>query len=87
MGNIIRIPKRYYDDHRDCISECESPKIIKQTKSHYYIDSTPGEEWDEFIERCEFYAEPYVDATIENGLWSLVHSARATIKAINAQKK
>ena len=84
MSEIIRIPKRYYDDHRDCVSEFESPNIIKQTKSHYYIDAKPGDDWDEFVSRCEFYAadEPNVDATIDNGLWAIIRSARATLKVI-----
>ena len=75
----VRIPKRYYDDHRDC-ADMDSPKILRSTKSHYYIDDTPSPEWDEFVSRCEFYA-----AEPENvdDCCPIVFSARATLKALN----
>ena len=48
---MIRIPKRYYDDHVECADE-ESPAVLRETKSHYYVDNTPGPEWAEFVSRC-----------------------------------
>ena len=39
MNNIIKIPKRFFEDHRDCCDEEATPKIIKETKKHYFIAS------------------------------------------------
>ena len=32
---MIRIPKRFYDDHRE--RDLDSPVIVKETKTHYWI--------------------------------------------------
>ena len=79
----IRIPKRYYDDHRDCVSEFETPRILRSTKSHYYIDNTPSPDWDEFVSRCEFYAADSEYGPNVDDCWPIVFSARATLKALN----
>ncbi|ANS05813.1 hypothetical protein [uncultured Mediterranean phage] len=78
---MIKIPKRYYDDHNECADE-DSPQILKETKAHYYVDNTPCPEWDEFVSRCEFYAADPVNVDGWH-LWPVIRSARATIKAIN----
>tara|TARA_Y100000588_G_C13450963_1_gene584059 strand:+ start:47 stop:289 length:243 start_codon:yes stop_codon:yes gene_type:complete len=79
---MIRIPKRYYDDHIECADE-ESPEVLRETKSHYYVDNTPGPEWAEFVSRCEFYA---ADPANVDGAYCqpIIRSARATMKAINS---
>jgi hypothetical protein len=79
---MIKIPKRYYQDHKDNVSEFEPPKIIRETGSHYFVDSTPGPEWDEFLQRCRMYAEDVCNDYWNNGCSGLVISARATLKAI-----
>ena len=69
-----RIPKRYYIDI-DC--DCEAPKVLHQTKQHYWISAEETDDMAEFRSRCIFYAEGWVD-----GCHEIIASAKATLKVI-----
>ena len=79
MEKIFKIPQRFYDDHNE--RDLESPAIIKETKTHYWI-SADDEHLNELYTDAEFYSAPYVDARPGDYLWGIVLSARATLKAI-----
>lgn len=72
---MIKIPKLFYDDH--LARDLPSPKILKETKTNYYID-----EADENI--CELFddADFYYHEMEVNEMRGLINSARATMKAL-----
>tara|TARA_R110002012_G_scaffold319222_1_gene539103 strand:+ start:83 stop:370 length:288 start_codon:yes stop_codon:yes gene_type:complete len=82
---IIQIPKVFYND---CV-ECETlvPPIIRETKAHYFIDTSIGdveatakETMGDFISRADYYSE-----NIGFDEWTKIKicpSARATLAAI-----
>jgi|TARA_R100000455_G_C6214976_1_gene81294 hypothetical protein len=82
---LIRIPKRFYDDHKDRMFD--APEVVKETKAHYFIDAT-SEHLDELLSDASFYADPRCfDFEFGTHLASLILSARATEKAIEKYKK
>tara|TARA_R110002020_G_scaffold221264_3_gene429283 strand:+ start:131 stop:394 length:264 start_codon:yes stop_codon:yes gene_type:complete len=82
MTEPIKIPMRYYDDHIAC--DCIAPKIIRQTKQHYFIDPTENtDEMAEFRSRLELYADSYCTPDYWESCRGIVLSARATLVALN----
>ena len=79
MEKLIKIQKRFYEDHNE--RDLESPVIVKETKTHYWI-SSEDEHLQELHSDACFYAEPYVDTHPSDYLWGVVVSARATVRAI-----
>ena len=78
---MIRIPKRFFDDHRE--RDLDTPEIVRETKEHYFIsDSDPA--LDEFYSDAEFYsvAMDFHERGLEH-LIGLVRSAQATRNAID----
>ena len=88
---IIRIPKVFYND---CV-ECETlvPPIIRETKAHYFIDTSSGanvpyfegevtakETMGDFISRAHYYSENF--GFCEGTKIRICPSARATLAAI-----
>ena len=51
--DLIKIPKRFYIDHKECGLEC--PPIVKETKSHYWIDAS-SEFVGGLLDRADFYS-------------------------------
>ena len=82
MTKLIKIPKRYYDDHRDCCGVEDTPKIVRETKANYFVESSDLPEWKEFVSRCSLYALDEGGDYWNNGWSGVVQSARATIKSI-----
>ena len=79
-AELIRIPKRFYQDHVE--RDLEAPAIVRQSKGHYFIDAT-SEHFDEFSSDASFYADPACfDFEFGSHLASLILSARATERAI-----
>jgi hypothetical protein len=72
---MIKIPKRFYIDHIE--RDLPAPKILRETKSHYFIDGQDTTAFQELVSDAEFYAEPNID-----GYPHLVVAARAMLKAI-----
>lgn len=82
---LIRIPKRFYDDHTD--RDLEAPPIVKETKAHYFIDAN-SEHLDELLSDASYYADPACyDFEFGTYLAAIILSARATEKAIEKYKK
>tara|TARA_R100000808_G_scaffold13511_1_gene32712 strand:- start:103 stop:363 length:261 start_codon:yes stop_codon:yes gene_type:complete len=81
MTEAIKIPKRYYDDHVEC--DCIAPKIIRQTKQHYFIDPTENDEMAEFRSRLDLYANSHCTQDYWESCRGIVMSAQATLVALN----
>jgi hypothetical protein len=73
-ANLIRIPKRFLDDHAE--RELPAPIIVRETSSHYFIDPA-----DDAIEELVNDARHYGDS-IDNAPRGLIASARATLRAL-----
>lgn len=86
MAKTIRIPHRFYFDHLE--RDLDSPRVIRTTKSHLHIDPADPA-LDELLDDARFYAgtpgQPGIDADTPE-LRGLVASARATVRAIEAEK-
>mgnify|MGYP003112962334 CR=1 FL=1 len=76
---MIKIPKLFYDDH--LARDLPSPKILKQTKTNYFISET-----DEHIFELLDDADYYVVMVCASDYKDLILSAKATIKAIHKYK-
>jgi hypothetical protein len=80
---MIRITKRFYDDHS--ARDLEAPPVIRETKTHYYIDETHPD-MSELISDAKYYVEG-----LEDGSWQdeyvrgIARSGRALIKAYTAE--
>jgi len=73
---MIRIPKRFYDDH--CERDLEAPEILKETKAHYWV--AVDENLAELLYDAHFYSDrSHFD---QPELFGLVTSAITTAKAI-----
>lgn len=84
---LIRIPKKFYDDHTVNLS-LEAPPVVKETRQHYFIDAS-SEHLAELLSNASFYADPFNYSHAEFGSWlaALVKSARATEAAIEKHLK
>ena len=71
---MIRIPKRFYDDHAE--RDLESPAILKETARHYWIAA--DQHLAELLSDADFYS----DREHFPGYLGLVTSAIATARAI-----
>ena len=73
---MMRIPKRFYDDH--CERDLEAPEILKETKAHYWV--AVDDNVLELLADVHFYSDrSHFD---QPHLFGLVTSAIATAKAI-----
>lgn len=80
MTNLIKLPKRFFDDHSE--RDFETPTIIKETKSHYWVDKHDPN-MDELISDANYYVDMADMGAWDRYLFGIVQSARATLKAIN----
>jgi len=81
MVNLIKIPKRFFDDH--CDRDLDTPIVIKQTARHYWIDKN-----DLAIGELKSDAEYYVSigaGGFDKCFSGLVHSASATLRSLQSQ--
>lgn len=80
MSTLIRIPHRFFNDHRD--RDLPTPEVVRWTNRHLYIrlddPATP-----ELLNDAEYYADPWGP----DGGIGLRSSAKATAKAIRAASK
>jgi len=73
---LVRIPKRFFDDHRD--RDLPIPAVVKFTQKHYWINSAdPAIE--ELLDDARFYADPDGPDLQPEGL---ANAARALLRAI-----
>ena len=81
MTNIIRIPKRFFEDHRERFDE-EFPAVINETKTHYFISRDDEHLWNLEAD-CEYTIEMHsLGEEWYRQNFGFVMSARATLKAI-----
>ena len=78
---IFKIPKVFYDDHT-VTCELPAPEVIKETKSHYYIDSTSNH-LAELLSNAKHYSDCAGQGWDFGNQLGMQSSARATVKAIN----
>lgn len=77
---LVRIPQTFFDDHQ--WRELPTPKVIKQTKNHYWIYADENDEgYLDLIEDADMYAGPYAPDWDEGKGIRL--AAKALLKAIN----
>ena len=85
MSYIIKIPQRFYDDHR--YRECgQSGKILKKYASHYLVE-LDQEAWDDLYSDADYYGMDNPDEDLWQNYRGVVLSARATLKVMNEYKK
>ena len=79
--DIIKIPQRFYDDHVE--RDLGSPKIVKETKSHYWIDAN-SEHLDELLSDADHYSY-----TVDwpSYMFGICRSAAATADAIRLHQQ
>ena len=81
MGNLIRIPKRFFDDCTNC--ETGTPVVDRETKSHYFVDMWADETASaDFVSRAWLYEDSQHFSGGEVG--GICASARATLRALAA---
>jgi len=78
--NLVRIPKRFYDDS---VIDCPVGDVIKSTKQHYYIDADDKEGLSELISRAYDYATDL--GTLDSFYRPIIQSADATLNALKKQ--
>jgi hypothetical protein len=75
MRNTFKITKRFYVDHVE--RDLPAPDVVKETKTHLWIDSTENDAMAELRADAWFYAEGNVDDSDH-----LVRSAIALLRVI-----
>ena len=80
-AELIRIPKRFYDDHVD--RDLPAPEIARETKQHYFINAT-SEHLEELLGDATFHVETKPSFFPE--YYGLCESARATARAIEKHR-
>ncbi len=81
---LIRIPKKFYDDHIG--RDCEAPPVVKETKRHYYIDSAPCDAMEDLYSDALHYCDCASNGWSFDGALGLQSSAQATVRALTADK-
>jgi len=77
---LIRIPKVFYDDHVIGMN-LPAPEVIRETKSHYFIDSK-SKDLAELLNNANHYSDCAGIGWDFEGQLGMQSSARATAKAI-----
>lgn len=77
---MIRIPKRFYDDH--CERDLDAPEILKETKAHYYISDEPCAALDELVDDAKFYFGEWFHGGAAHCPKGIMLSAKATLEAM-----
>lgn len=81
MTNLIKIPKRFFDDHRD--RDLDTPEVIKATQNNYWISkSDPA--IGELISDAEYYVVMGELGAWDKWMFGLVLSAKATLKSLQS---
>jgi hypothetical protein len=84
MTYTIKVPKRFYDDHR--YRECgRSGKIVKEYASHYLVE-LDQEAWDDLYSDADYYGMDNPDEDLWQNYRGVILSARATLKVMTEYK-
>ena len=78
MVEMLKIPKKFYDDH--FFRDLPSPKILKETKTHYFICTQDKALLNELEDDADHYSKSD-GFIVEKGL---IQSARATLKKLQS---
>ena len=81
MTNLIKIPKRFFDDHRE--RDLDTPRVMKATRSNYWI-SKNDPAISELISDAEYYVEMGELGAFDKWMFGLVRSANATLKSLQS---
>lgn len=81
MTNLIKIPKRFFDDHRE--RDLDTPRVMKATTSNYWI-SKNDPAISELISDAEYYVEMGELGAFDKWMFGLVRSAKATLKSLQS---
>lgn len=76
--SVIRITKRFYDDHVD--RDLDAPKIIRSSKRYYWID-TKDKNFVELHADAIFYRGMWLDGAYDSYLKPICMSAHQLIAA------
>ena len=79
----IKIPRRFFDNHRDRETPAPLPKIIQKTKNHYFISGDDPGIYD-LLSDAEYYAKLSTRDS-DASLFGVIRSAAATLKALKSQ--
>jgi len=81
MTYTIKIPKRFYDDHRS--RECgQTGKILKEYSSHYLVELDETA-WDDLYSDADYYGTDGPGGDFWENYRGVVLSARATLKIMD----
>ena len=83
MKTEVKIPRRFFDDHRDRVAHAPLPQIIRETNKHYFISSDDRGIYD-LLSDAEYYAELSIHDS-DAWLFGVIRSASATLKALKSQ--
>ena len=78
----IRIPKIFYNDHRD--RDLPSPVVVNETSSHYWINASDPD-ISELLSDATYYSTSVGWSEQWDSIRGLVYSARATVKALSVK--
>lgn len=79
--DLIKIPKRFYIDHNE--RGLESPPIVKETKTHYWINAS-SEFVGDLLDDADFYS---IVTDWPRECFGLCKSAAATADAIRKHQQ
>ena len=79
MQNLIKIPKRFFDDHKE--RDLDTPQIIKETKTNYWIRSNDPH-LAELKSDADYYATMWDMGSFDKWVFGIATSAKATLKAL-----
>jgi len=75
---IIRIPRKFYDDHRE--RDLETPPAVKENSRSVWIDTTHPD-FAELVSDAKYYAEDTAGWNQDSLHW--VYAARRLLTAID----
>ena len=80
MKRSIKIPKRFYDDHR--FRDCGQSGIKVKETATYYIVELDQEAWDDLYSDADYYGMDNPDEDLWANYRGVILSARATLKVM-----
>jgi hypothetical protein len=79
---VVKLPPRFYEDHVS--RDLPAGRVVRSTQRHVYVELDRAAH-DELESDARFYAEMGSEGAFEPGLSGIVASARATLRALDAQ--
>jgi hypothetical protein len=79
---VYRLPPAFYWDH--VARDLPAGRVVRESKRHVFVELDEAER-AELLSDARYYADPAIAADM--GLFGLASSARATVRALRAQKE